>query len=234
MIFSILRILLFQNQVIVGLKNIINNSLIMLKYQKSFLKISLTSKITKSSFGKYVTIYNNCTLSNVKMDDFSYTGNNTELTNVRVGKFTSIGPNCKIGLGKHPTKDFISTHPIFFSLQKQSQITFAKKTHFREFEEVIVGNDVWIGSGCIINDGITIGDGSIIGAGAVIVKDVPPYSIVVGVPGKVIKYRFSEELIKKILCDRWWDKDIEWLKANYLLFHNYNDYFSEMGNSGAC
>lgn len=71
--------------------------------------------------------------------------------------------------------------------------------------DIVVGNDVWIGYEAVILSGVTIGDGAVIGARAVVTKDVPPYTIVGGVPAKPIKKRFSEESIKKLQSIRWWD-----------------------------
>ena len=68
-----------------------------------------------------------------------------------------------------------------------------------------IGNDVWIGTNAIVMDGVKINDGAIIGAGAIVTKEIPPYAIAVGVPAKVIKYRFSQEIIDKLMELRWWD-----------------------------
>ena len=74
--------------------------------------------------------------------------------------------------------------------------------------DIIVGNDVWFGYDSLIKNGVTIGDGAIIAARAVVVKDVPPYSIVAGNPAKVVKKRFDDATIKRLIKIAWWDWDI--------------------------
>ena len=140
--------------------------------------------------------------------------------NATIGKFSSIASFVKIGLGIHPTKDFVSTHYAFYSNKKKLTKTFSDKNYIEENKNVSIGNDVWIGANAIILDGITISDGAIIGAGAVVTKDVPPYAIVGGVPAKIIRYRFDEDTIKKLLEISWWDFPITWLEKNYKLMHN--------------
>jgi tetrahydrodipicolinate N-succinyltransferase len=80
--------------------------------------------------------------------------------------------------------------------------------------DVSIGNDVWIGRNTIILSGTTIGDGAVIGAGSVITKDVPPYAIVVGNPGRIVKYRFEQMVIEKMLRIRWWDWDPSFIFMN--------------------
>ena len=77
-----------------------------------------------------------------------------------------------------------------------------------------VGNDVWIGQGVTIlkKNGISIGDGAVLGSGAVVTKDIPPYAIAVGVPARVIKYRFRPEVIEELLNIKWWDWPMEIIK----------------------
>ena len=129
---------------------------------------------------------------------------NSKITSAEIGAFCSIGPEVKIGgLGNHPTM-WISTHPVFYSTLMQSGKTFATSDLFEELKHNKIGNDVWIGARALILDGVSIGDGAIIAAGAVVTKDVPPYAIVGGVPAKVIRYRFSEEVIAALIEWQWW------------------------------
>lgn len=153
---------------------------------------------------------------------FSYVGGkNTTIKNVKsIGRFVSIASNVVIGEMEHPT-DFLSTSHmlhgnwtnVFPDLKdlfkmKRIRIEKSKKNHqdwMKKYKnKVVIGNDVWIGEGAFISRGVTIGDGSIIAARSVVTKDVPPYSIVGGVPAKVIKYRFSNDVINELLNIRWW------------------------------
>lgn len=78
----------------------------------------------------------------------------------------------------------------------------------------MIGNDVWIGYEAVILSGVTIGDGAIIGTRAVVTEDVPPYTIVGGIPAKPIRRRFSEEMIARLMDLRWWDWPEEKIKCN--------------------
>ncbi len=171
-------------------------------------------------------VYYNAALNRVTLGAFTYIGDNTRVNNTVFGKFCSIAQDVKICLGTHPSDTFVSTHPVFYSTQKQVNVCFADKNYFKEFENLIIGNDVWIGANAIIKGGLNIGDGSIIGAGSVVTKDVPPYAIVGGIPARVIKYRFSETEIRKLLKLKWWDKDINWIRKNFKKFHDIKSIFN--------
>lgn len=143
-----------------------------------------------------------------------------------IGRFCSIAQDVKNSLGVHPiTAPYVSSSPMFFSLRKQTGKTFAKKQLFDELKDPIeIGHDCWIGQGAFIVGGVKIGTGAVVLAGAVVTKDVPPYSIVGGVPAKVVKYRYEEETIDFLLKSEWWNKPIEWLEANYELFSNIDEF----------
>ena len=89
-------------------------------------------------------------------------------------------------------------------------VTKRKQTH----KKVIIKNDVWIGANSVIMPNITIGNGAIIGASAVVTKDVPDYAIVAGVPAKIIKYRFSQDIIDRLLILQWWNMDPKVIKKH--------------------
>ncbi len=89
---------------------------------------------------------------------------------------------------------------------------------------MIIGHDVWIGHNAIIMPNVQIGNGAIIGSGAVVTHDVEPYSVVVGVPAKPIKKRFSDEIIEKIEKSEWWNWSHEQLKERYDDFKNIEEF----------
>lgn len=150
----------------------------------------------------------------------SVIGPNANIDNTVVGKYCSIGPNVKIIRGMHPTSVFVSTSNLFYSKKKPRGFTYVNRDKFEEYKyadevnkkSVIIGNDVWIGNNAMIMEGVTIGDGAIVAAGAIVTKNVEPYSIVAGVPAKVIRYRFDKEEISFLLNLKWWDKGEEWIK----------------------
>ena len=152
----------------------------------------------------------------------SFVSPNSKLDFCSIGRYCSIGNHVHVIRGNHPSREWVSTSPCFFSTRKQSGFSYTKKQHFEEFKWidekkkicVEIGNDVWIGDHALIMEGVHIGNGAIIAAGAVVVKDVPDYAIVGGNPAKLIRYRFSEEDIKYLQDLRWWDKDPEIIEKN--------------------
>lgn len=180
-------------------------------------RLGYKSKIYNSSvgFGTYIGAYN-------------------LFDNARIGKYCSIANNIYVDLGSHPVSEFVSTSPIFYSVDNQSVKGFdTKRPQVNKFEEnqitdsgynIEIGNDVWLCSGARLKQGVKIGDGAIVASGAVVTKDVPPYCVVAGVPARVIKKRFNENQIDFLVNLQWWNKDRKWLDANFDKFHDINSF----------
>lgn len=148
-----------------------------------------------------------------KIGENSYLGNNVIIENDKettIGKYCSIASDVTIGAFKHPIHTLSSSSFVYLEKYESlgSNLKVQKPlTHLLDkgLEKVNIGNDVWIGVKATIMPGITIGDGAVIGSNAVVTKDVPPYAIVVGVPAKILKYRFDEDTIKDLLELKWWN-----------------------------
>lgn len=115
----------------------------------------------------------------------------------RIGKFCAIAQDVIIGTGMHPI-NYLTIKSFIFKPMGYWTIPEENRVRFSNHKPVLIGDDVWIGVNAIIMDGVQIGDGAVIGANAVVTKDVPPYAVVVGVPAKIIKYRFDEKTIRRI------------------------------------
>lgn len=207
----------------------------MLKYILGFFlnlfnpAVSLFAKIdNKSRISHKAKVYGHVQVTSSSMGDYSYIGRNSRIIHADIGKFCSIASETKIGMGTH-TLDKISTSPIFTEAKNGTKHSWVKTSAVNPFKRVKVGNDVWIGVRTMVMGGVTIGDGAVIGAGSIVTKDVPPYAVVVGVPAKVIRYRFSQEQIEKLLSRPWWNLPIEQLKERIELFQS-SDNISERIN----
>ena len=164
------------------------------------------SAIKNSSFEYPSRAEARSTVINTSFGKYSYCGYNCTLINCNIGRYCSISDNVLIGLGHHPI-DWVSTSPAFYRGKDSIPKDIAKLDYDTQSLKTVIGNDVWIGANVLIKDGITIEDGAIIGMGSVVTKNVPAYSIVAGNPARVIRMRFSDQTIEKMLKIRWWDLD---------------------------
>lgn len=181
-------------------KKIRGSAIINCKIEKTS-KVEAGSHVVNSTFGKH-----------------SYCGYDCQLINCDVGSFCSIAGNVTIGGSQHPM-EWVSTSPVF----QAGRGSLAKKYAEYEFEDgkrTTIGHDVWIGEKASIKQGVIIGVGSVVGMGSVVTKDVEPYTIVAGCPAKVIRKRFKDQTIEKLLEIKWWEFSDEMLKEYAQYFTN--------------
>ncbi len=137
-----------------------------------------------------------------------------------IGKFCSIAKGVEFVMnGANHPMDGASAFP--FGIFTYGMPTIPKET-VRDKGDTVIGNDVWIGQNVTFMPGVKVGDGAIIGANAVVACNIPPYAIAVGNPARVVKMRFDEETVQKLLKIRWWDLPAEVIEENYTLFQDKN------------
>lgn len=121
----------------------------------------------------------------------------------RIGRYSSIASGVRVVNHNHPLS-FKGTSGLFFN----PELGLCDRW-LVERNPLEIGNDVWIGTNAVIMPEVNrIGDGAVIGAGAVVSRDVPPYAVLLGNPARVVKYRFSEDVIARLLEEKWWEKDL--------------------------
>jgi acetyltransferase-like isoleucine patch superfamily enzyme len=121
---------------------------------------------------------------------------------ITIGKYCSIAAGVRFMPGGNHRTDWVSTYPFRLRYGLPGALTDGHPT---TKGDIVVGNDVWMGNEALVLSGVTIGDGSVIAAQAVVTKDVPPYAIVAGNPGRVVSMRFTEELRQQLAAIKWWD-----------------------------
>jgi acetyltransferase-like isoleucine patch superfamily enzyme len=131
---------------------------------------------------------------------------------LEIGSFCSIGQNIKIYLGGNHDTRRVSTYP--FGHVNQVLFPYHGRGHPKLSKPVIIGSDVWIGDNVTIMSGVVIRDGAVVANGSHLIRNVDFYEIVGGNPAKLIRYRFSPEVIARLLAVRWWDWTDEKINAN--------------------
>ncbi|HCD9885505.1 TPA: CatB-related O-acetyltransferase [Enterococcus faecium] len=143
------------------------------------------------------------------MGNYTSVGRYTKIRSADIGKYCSISWDVTIGAVEHPLTK-LSTAALTY----KSEYNLISKDKEYPQKRTVIGNDVWIGCNVVIRSGVKVGDGAVIGTGSVCVKDVPPYSIVVGNPAHVLRMRTEEENVKRLLQLAWWDWSTDELKQN--------------------
>ena len=142
---------------------------------------------------------------------------------VLVGNYCSLAHRLVFEIGANHNYRSVSTYPFFVKTSPGISPVLREPNSYNKYQ-IIIGNDVWIGCDVTIMSGVKIGNGAVIGAGTVVAKDVPPYAIVVGNPGRVIKYRFEEEIIEKLQKIKWWYWDEEKILKESSLMENPKEF----------
>lgn len=163
---------------------------------------------------------------NSSMAKYSFCGYDCEIVNCSIGSYCSIANNVIIGGAMHPI-NWVSMSPVFYYGRDSVKKKFSE---FHRDPDLIttIGHDVWIGHGAHIKQGVNIGTGSIVGMGSVVTKDIPPYTIVGGNPAHVIKLRFDEDIIKKLLISEWWNYPDETIQKLSKYIQNPSEFLDHL------
>jgi acetyltransferase-like isoleucine patch superfamily enzyme len=172
------------------------------------------SRVDYSKLNEKVRIDRNNHIYQSSLARYSYTGMGVVVMHAEIGAFTSISWNVSIGGADHAYSR-MTQHSFLYNDVDNIRPDTETTAYDRFVKPVTVGCDVWIAAGAVITRGVTIGHGAVIGANSVVTKDIPPYAIAVGSPAKIIKYRFSSDVISLLLELKWWDWPIAKIKANY-------------------
>lgn len=172
--------------------------------------------IIDCKIGSWTDLGCNSLLIESSFGDYSYTAGDVDIIYSEIGKFCSIASHVRINPGNHPMERVTQHHCTY----RRAQFGFDTGDdeaffNWRREQKCIIGHDVWIGHGAIIMPGVKVGTGAVVGSGAVVTRNVEPYTVVVGVPAKPIRKRFSDEIAEKIMNSTWWDWDRETLRERF-------------------
>jgi phosphonate metabolism protein (transferase hexapeptide repeat family) len=162
--------------------------------------------VVDTTFGAYCEVGEGSRILHSSFGDYSYCDRLSDIANTTVGKFANIAAMTRIGPTDHPMGNaslhhFLYRSALYWDDVEDDAAFFAR----RRARRTVLGPDTWIGHGAIIRPDVTVGPGAVVAAGAVVTKDVPPYTIVAGVPAVPLRRRFPEAVAERMMALAWWD-----------------------------
>lgn len=170
--------------------------------------------MTNATLGRFVEIAEGTRVLNSTIGDYSYTDRFADIANATVGRFANIASFARIGATDHPMQQASLHHFLYRSASywddaEDDAAFFAARAARRAH----VGHDTWIGHGAMVMPEVTVGHGAVLAAKAVATRDVAPYTVVAGVPARVVRRRFPEPVAERLIALAWWDWDHARLRA---------------------
>lgn len=188
--------------------------------------------IEKSRIGSWTEIGSGSRIVESIIGDYSYDDGDVSICYSEIGKFCSIANRVRINPGNHP-QDRVTQHHMTYR-RKQFGLDACDDQEFfdwRRAHPCVIGHDVWIGHAAVVLPGVRIGTGAVIGAAAVVTKDVEPYQVVVGVPARPVRKRFSEDVIACVLRSEWWNWDRVQLEERWRDLCSVDAFMEKYGGS---
>jgi phosphonate metabolism protein (transferase hexapeptide repeat family) len=188
-----------------------------------------SASVIDCELGAWTEIGPDTILERSSLGDYSYVMQRCQIVGSSIGKFCSIASDVRLNPGNHPLERVTSHHMTYraalFGFGDDDEDFFA----WREAHPVSLGHDVWIGHGVTVLPGVSIGNGAAIGAGAVVTKDVPAYTVAVGVPTRILRPRFAEGVAERLECTEWFHWSRELLEARFEDFKNLDTFLEKYG-----